>query len=70
MQRLATLAVAVAPISPAAASGQDDTFFDWASDQGYAASDAMPNDGYANGSSPAISGLSVIVNSTGRPHRR
>ena len=60
MQRLARLTVAVALISPAVASGQDDTFFDWANDQRYAASDAMLNDGYANDSSPAISGLSVI----------
>ena len=42
MRRLATLAVVAALMSPAATSGQDYTFGDWARDQGYEPGDAMP----------------------------
>ena len=43
MQRLATLAVVAALISPTVASGQDYTFGDWARDQGYEPGDVMPS---------------------------
>ena len=43
MQRLATLAVTAALISPTVASGQDYTFGDWARDQGYEPGDVMPD---------------------------
>ena len=48
MQRLATLAVVAALISPTVASGQDYTFGDWARDQGYEPGDVMPEEVDAN----------------------
>ena len=42
MKRLAVLAVVVALMSPTVASGQDYSFGEWARDQNYLPSDAMP----------------------------
>jgi hypothetical protein len=44
MRRLATLAVVVALMSPAVASGQDYSFGDWARDHGYEPGDVMPRE--------------------------
>jgi hypothetical protein len=49
MRRLATFAVVAVLISPAAASGQDYTFGDWARDQGYSPGDVMPDAVWAVG---------------------
>jgi hypothetical protein len=60
MRRLATLAVVAALISPAVASGQDYTFGDWARNHGYSPGDVMPEEVWANSSSPAIDNLDGI----------
>ena len=50
MQRLATLTVMAALISPTVVSGQDYSFGDWARDQGYEPGDVMPWQVGRNGS--------------------
>jgi hypothetical protein len=60
MRRLATLAVVAALISPAVASGQDYTFGNWARNHGYSPGDVMPEEVWANSSSPAIDNLDGI----------